>query len=139
MKIKRVGNQFTISGDGVERLEDLELQLEFTQGKIRTKSVSANFRKLLYVLYSNNLLLQELHESFDDFYLAEYAILINSTIESINDLRYNRPDVHWQNNAGTGTIQRDGASSAELFARAARYCNACHWDGFHGQLASTEA
>ena len=131
MQIKRVGNQFVISGDGVERLENLELQLEFTQGKLRTKSVSANFRKLLYVLYTNNPLLQELHETFEDYYLSEYAILINSTIESINDLRYNRPDLHWQNNAGTRTIQRDGASSSELLAGSARYCNACHWDGFH--------
>lgn len=139
MQIKRVGNQFVISGDGVERLEHLELQLEFTQGKLRTKSVSANFRKLLYVLYTNNPLLQELHESFDDFYLSEYAILINETIGSINDLRNNRPDVHWQNNTSARTLERDRASSGELLARPTRHCNPCNWDGFYGQLASTEA
>lgn len=131
MQVKKVGNQFVISGDGVERLENLELQLEFTQGKLRTKSVSANFRKLLYVLYCNNPLLRELHESFDDFYLAEYAILINQTIESINDLRDNRANLYRKNNACPRVEQSDGASSSELLARASGYCHPCYWDGFY--------
>lgn len=131
---------FVIDGDRreLERIENLELVLEVKEPKIRAKSVSGNLRRLMFVLYSNSPELQQLFDTFEDYYLSEYAVMINNTILQINDLRNNGSSIRRQDVSGGDAQTSSRLADPFLFARPTGYCRAYHWDGFPEKLAVPE-
>ena len=131
---------FVIDGDRreLERIENLELVLEVKEPKIRAKSVSGNLRRLMFVLYSNSPELQQLFDTFEDYYLSEYAIMIHNTILQINDLRNNGSRIQRQDIPSQNTPESSRLANPFLFARPTGHCRAYHWDGFPEKLGIPE-
>lgn len=107
MIIRKRGGVYVVEGDPMEldKLVDLELTLEVKGGKVRPKSVSAQYRRLLYLQWMHNPVLQELFEDFDEYYLAEFSVIIHEQLENINDLRFNGINLHGQDDNCRNDIQ----------------------------------